>query len=477
MSKRVVIYARISLDATGEGQAVARQVEACQKLAESRGWTVVAVESDNSISAYTGTTRPAWERVLRMIERREVDVVMAWAVDRLTRSLMDLERLIVLAEERGIGIATVTGDLDLTTDTGRMVARILAAVARAEVERKGARQRAANEQRARAGSIAWTRRPFGFKKDGTEQTREAEALRRAYLDVLLGKPINAIAREWNQAGIKTTIGGQWSASTVRQLLLAPRNAGLRTHNGVEVADGQWDAVVELDTFRTVERMLKDPKPGASAGGGKGYSLLRGMLRCSECGATMTRTKRRDYALYACVSKTAKAQRSGGCQTHRAEWLDAYVEERVRDALDTQLGMDLWAPEMPKDELLDLEAELVVVNEKLKGLAEDYALDLMTREQFRAATEKARERREGLEVRLQAARGSGRLAGLGASPSEVAGRWADLTTDQKRLLIEALVDVPIVCHPRGKLWPGNPTSVYDPSKIDMTWRTTTLVTED
>ncbi|HEY2043523.1 MAG TPA: recombinase family protein, partial [Jatrophihabitans sp.] len=51
-STRAAIYARVSLDATGEGLAVERQQEACQALAVARGWTVVETIVDNSISAY-----------------------------------------------------------------------------------------------------------------------------------------------------------------------------------------------------------------------------------------------------------------------------------------------------------------------------------------------------------------------------------------------------------------------------------------
>lgn len=166
-TKRAVIYTRISRDDTGEGVANQRQEEDCRKLAELRGWDVVGVEADISISGYSGKTRPGWNRVLDMIRGGEVEVVIAWHMDRMTRSMLDLEKLILLADEHGVGISTVTGDIDLTTDVGRMVARILAAVARAEVERKGARQKRANEQRARKGEFRSSGfRPFGYTMEG-----------------------------------------------------------------------------------------------------------------------------------------------------------------------------------------------------------------------------------------------------------------------------------------------------------------------
>lgn len=65
--------------------------------------------------------------------------------------MTDLERVIELVETTGVRLVTVSGDISLDTDMGRMVGRIMASVARAEVERKSARQRRAAIQKAQAG--------------------------------------------------------------------------------------------------------------------------------------------------------------------------------------------------------------------------------------------------------------------------------------------------------------------------------------
>ncbi|HLM05919.1 MAG TPA: recombinase family protein, partial [Blastococcus sp.] len=130
MSLNSVIYARQSLDRTGEGAAVERQVADCQQLAERRGWTVLETLTDNDMSASTGKPRPGYQRLLTMMRTRAIDAVVVWHVDRLTRRLVDLEEIITICEATGVRLATVTGDLDLSTDTGRMMARILASVAR-----------------------------------------------------------------------------------------------------------------------------------------------------------------------------------------------------------------------------------------------------------------------------------------------------------------------------------------------------------
>jgi site-specific DNA recombinase len=89
---RAVIYTRQSLDRDGSGNAVARQLEACEKLCAARGWGVVARWTDNSVSAFSGKPRPGYDRALTMLEDGLADLLDAYAVDRLTRSVTDPER-------------------------------------------------------------------------------------------------------------------------------------------------------------------------------------------------------------------------------------------------------------------------------------------------------------------------------------------------------------------------------------------------
>ncbi len=84
---RAALYLRQSLDrAMGtaeEGQAVERQREACLALAKARGWEVVAVFSDNDVSASTTKARPQFEKMLAAAGQGDIDVVIAWHADRL----------------------------------------------------------------------------------------------------------------------------------------------------------------------------------------------------------------------------------------------------------------------------------------------------------------------------------------------------------------------------------------------------------
>ena len=179
---KAAIYVRQSLDKSGEGLAVDRQLAECQTLVESNGWTVSEVYRDNDTSATKGV-REGWTRLLADLAGGRHDVLVCWHTDRLYRRLRDLVELVELAERRALRIASVkAADIDLATPAGRMLAGMLGHAARYEIEQKGARQVAANRARAQKGVSLWTRRPFGFDRDGHDVTiveSEAAEIRKA----------------------------------------------------------------------------------------------------------------------------------------------------------------------------------------------------------------------------------------------------------------------------------------------------------
>lgn len=311
--KRAVIYTRVSRDDTREGRSNQRQEDACRHLASARDYDVVEVCADISISAWSGKERPGWRRVLELIEAGAVDVVMAWHVDRMTRRMVDLEELIVLAEHHGVGVVTASGDLDLTSDSGRMVGRILAAVARAEVERKGARQKLANRQRASEGKpYGSSRRPFGYESDGiTIQPSEAEALVQACKDFRSGASLRSIAHQWNNAGFVSSTAKRnpdgspnvrgWTPEGVRRVLRNPRYAGFRTYLGEVVAEAVWEPILDLETHLAVTSKLADHncKRERRWAGRTPQNLLTGIAVCDVCDSTLWANRLRSMLTYTC----------------------------------------------------------------------------------------------------------------------------------------------------------------------------------
>ena len=99
MTTRAAIYLRISLDAAMDGLAIDRQRQDCEALAEQRGWDVVHTYVDQSISASKkDVDRPDYDAMVASFERGEIDAIICWDLDRLTRQPWQLEEWIDRAE-------------------------------------------------------------------------------------------------------------------------------------------------------------------------------------------------------------------------------------------------------------------------------------------------------------------------------------------------------------------------------------------
>ncbi len=220
---RAAIYVRISMDREGAGLGVARQEEDCRELCVRRGWDVVGVYDDNDTSAYAKKPRKQWQRLLTDIRAGRVDAIVCWHVDRLTRSPRELEDVIDLHDRHGVDLATCTGEIDLSTPTGRMVARTLGAAARHESEHKAERQKRQQRQAAYAGKphASGHRRPYGWAASGdpTIVDEEAEVIREATQRALSGEALASVCRSLDARGITSSTGRAWSALTLTTLLL------------------------------------------------------------------------------------------------------------------------------------------------------------------------------------------------------------------------------------------------------------------
>src|SRR5262245_20441922 len=135
-TKRAALYVRVSMDA----QTVENQVRELRRVAKRRGWDVVEVYKDAGISGAKGRNgRPGLDAMLTDASRRKFDILMAWAIDRLGRSLSDLLGTIQHLEACGVDLYLDQQAIDTTTPMGRLVFQIAGAFA--EFERAMIRQR------------------------------------------------------------------------------------------------------------------------------------------------------------------------------------------------------------------------------------------------------------------------------------------------------------------------------------------------
>jgi DNA invertase Pin-like site-specific DNA recombinase len=136
MQKRAAIYVRVSTDK----QTVENQILQLRQIAERRGWEVVKEYHDAGISGSKGRdARPGLDEMLKDAQRHRFDVVMAWAIDRLGRSLIDLLGTIQALEACSVDLYLDQQAIDTTMPAGRLMFQVTGAFA--EFERSMIRQR------------------------------------------------------------------------------------------------------------------------------------------------------------------------------------------------------------------------------------------------------------------------------------------------------------------------------------------------
>ncbi|PPI00630.1 recombinase family protein [Rathayibacter sp. AY1D1] len=269
---KAAVYLRISQDANADGLAVDRQRGECLALAEARGWTVTEEFSDTVSASKRAVARPAYDSMFAAFEAGRFDALVVWDLDRLTRQPRQLEDWIELAETRSVLIVTASGEADLTTDNGRLFARIKASVARAEIERKGARQRAKNVQNIAQGRPVPGRRRYGYESGNlTPREPEAQDVRDLFTSALAGASLRSLSVA---RGRRT----RW----VREVLSNKAYAGWVQHQGV-YSPGVVTPLVSLEEWERVQLLLTDPTRKTTPGPTPRH-LMSGLASCGVCGA-------------------------------------------------------------------------------------------------------------------------------------------------------------------------------------------------
>lgn len=466
---RAAIYTRQSLDADGSGLAVARQLAEDEKLCEARGYQVVARESDNDMSGYSGKRRPGYERILELMRTGAVDVVVVWAVDRLTRRLADLVALIDLCEQTGVKIVTVSGDLDLSTASGRLIARILGSVAQGEVETKAGRQRLANRQAAEAGKGRMgTPQPFGWQPDRQAlHPAESAAIASACGMLLAGGTLAGVVRDWDARGVyphqrprghpsgPVNFTG-WTRTSVRWILANPRNAGIAVYRGVEVGRGEWEAPVPEPVYRAVAALLRDPSRKIT----QGVTTLLGALALCRCGCPVAgatrepRGGRPGVRQYRCPSDAHKGRPGPHAHVPQGpidEWVGVLVTERMsRDD-----AADLIAPP-PGVDAAALRDEAEAVRKRLARLGPLFGAGMITEQDMTGGRAAGEERLAEIRSQLAAAGRGSALARLAAA-DDVAAEWAGMDVTLQRSAVGALMTVTLIP-------PGRGARKWDPEKV-------------
>lgn len=397
------IYCRLSYAPDGSIEKVERQEADCRNLAARLGWPVTDqhVYVDNSKSAWQrDRKRPAWDAMLQAIDRGDIDALIVYHGDRLIRQPYDLEKLIGIADMKGVRIASPSGTRNLDSPDDRFVLRIEAAQACRESDNISRRVRRKIKARAEEGlGQNGGRRPFGYGLPVPGKTRlridpdtgeqlevpfidrsqivptEAAILREAANRLLAGQSINGVCRWMNQR-CTTTEGGQWNSKNLKMLLTSPRVTGLVEHEGV-LYPADWPAIIEREVWVDLAALFDHSSELHPYQGRRREYLLSGIAECPS-GHRMRQKptggrNRKDSRIYYCAVPDCTTQ--VGRNMHH---LDTYVTGAVLALLnDDAFRMELHATDGEDqigEQIAALERRKAATLAQLKAIADHEDLD-------------------------------------------------------------------------------------------------------
>lgn len=199
------------------------QEERCRAFCVAKGWEIAKVVTDNGYSARS-LKRPGIEQIIQSVASKQhtLDAVVILKLDRLTRNVSDLGRLLCLFEKRRVALAGPDLPFDSSTSVGRLIANLLTSVAQWEREQIGERTKAVLRHKKANGLVYAPQPPFGYRQNGrcyVDAPDEQATISRMVALSAKGFSLREIAQRLNDdGGTRPRNGKAWYASTVRTVL-------------------------------------------------------------------------------------------------------------------------------------------------------------------------------------------------------------------------------------------------------------------
>ncbi|ADU95329.1 recombinase family protein [Geobacillus sp. Y412MC52] len=300
---KVAIYVRVSTDEQAkEGFSIPAQRERLRAFCASQGWEIVQEYIEEGWSA-KDLDRPQMQRLLKDIKKGNIDIVLVYRLDRLTRSVLDLYLLLQTFEKYNVAFRSATEVYDTSTAMGRLFITLVAALAQWERENLAERVKFGIEQMIDEGKKPGGHSPYGYKFDKdfncTIIEEEADVVRMIYRMYCDGYGYRSIADRLNELMVKPRIAKEWNHNSVRDILT----------NDIYIGTYRWgDKVVPNNHPPIISETLfkKAQKEKEKRGVDRkrvGKFLFTGLLQCGNCGGHKMQghfDKREQKTYYRCT---------------------------------------------------------------------------------------------------------------------------------------------------------------------------------
>ena len=304
------IYIRVSTeDQAREGFSLGEQKEKLEALCKYKGYEIYKVYKDAGISAKDMTHRPQFQQMIEDMKSGKINYIVAYKLDRVTRSVRDLEILISTLEQYHCYLICDRDDVNTATANGRFFIRMLTVLSQLEIEIVSERTKFGLGGAIKAGHIPGVC-PFGYYRD-TDKTIKIDnstkdIVIRIYQMYLEGKSYQQIANILNDEKVPSPVKTKWGDSTIEKII----------NNRVYMGDFERykkDKTRESEIYMNVvppiiSRAMWEDTQNQKGKNQRAYSRHRiyiffQKLICPKCGRIMTGKgaggKKSKYMYYTC----------------------------------------------------------------------------------------------------------------------------------------------------------------------------------
>jgi len=319
VKKRCAIYTRKSVDEglDMEFNSLDAQREAGEAYITSQkanGWVCLPEHFDDGGFSGGNTSRPALKRLLAECRAGNIDVVLVYKIDRLSRSICDFAELTKFFDQYNVSFCSITQQIDTSTSSGRMMLNILVTFAQYEREIIAERIRDKFAASKKKGMWMGGAVPLGYRVENRKLLvvpEEAETVKRIYSLFLTTQSPKRVAQELNAHGLTTKGGKPWSKGNLYHILRNCIYVGKMPHKG-NTYDGEHEAIMDQDTWDRVQLYLasdKDTPPNLTRKE-TNIAPLKGLVCCGHCGGQMmqvvAKRKHKSYIYFKCTRDSKRA---------------------------------------------------------------------------------------------------------------------------------------------------------------------------
>lgn len=441
--KLIAIHCRVSTEEQSEnGYSIDEQERLLEEWCKKMGYVIYKCYSDRGISGKNIKDRPALKELLSDAKAGKFDMVISWKINRVSRKLEDVLKIVNLLEKNNITFKSYSEPFETDTPAGRMQFQMMALIG--EFERGTIAQNVKMGMIAKAKSGNWCGgRVLGYdlvpnnspeeEKKGKNKLKinekEAEIVRFIFNEYSKGKGYKAITNQINKLGYKTKKGNDFSVGSIRDILTNPVYIGEIRYNVRQNwsekrrrninpnpirVKGKHEAIIDRELWDKVQLILESKK-GKPSRIYDGEYPLTGILRCPKCGAGMVISRttntladgsKKRIAYYCCGNWKNKGTSVCNSNTIRVDKANEYVFKKIEELVSNEAMIKAVVKNINKERkdkvkpakrlLGDIDKELEKLDKRKRKIFEAYEDDILTKEEFQTRKNELNEKIRILE---------------------------------------------------------------------------------